>query len=265
MYTQTAGTNLSHLLWARRPAASARRSVGAARTPKDPALLNALALIAQDMQAPSASLVLLIELIKANAQLQVMDLAAESSGDASNLTGALDEVLNGFLQRTRETGDPLAFRPTLVNLAHLVHRAASLNAPVAESRQVRIDCSAAEPYAIRGDRSLLGEAIETLISTAVKHASTGSTVHCSVTAIGHEAIVSVAGEGDGLCRADLGRSFWPFETPLPQQAVRPPVSGLGLWIARLVAERHGGRVAVDKSDRPDMGVKVSLVLPAERI
>lgn len=236
----------------------------ASRAPKDPALLNALTIIAHDLRGPLANLSLLIELIETHAQMQSLAAVAQSSLKAQEMIQALDGLLNGFLQRARDTGDPLSFKPSLVNLADVVSNAVELNRPVAESRGVTFECANVVPYVIKGDAGLLGEAIENLIGNAVKHTREGSHVTCEVTAAGREAIVRISDDGDGLSSADLKRAFRPFATLSPKYDGKSTSWGLGLWIVRLIAERHGGRVEV-ATGGIRRGTRFSLHLPAGRL
>ena len=243
-------------------AAAAKPKAG--RAEKDPALLNALTIIAHDLRGPLANLSLLIELMETHAQMRSLADVAKSSKKAQEMIEALDSLLNGFLQRTRETGDPLSFKPALVNLADVVENAIELNRPVAESRGVNFDCSGVLPYVIKGDAGLLGEAIENLVGNAVKHTREGSSITCEVTATGREAIIRISDDGDGLSAADLKRAFRPFATLSSKYDGKSTSWGLGLWIVRLVAERHGGRVEVTTRGLR-RGTQFSLHLPAERL
>ena len=108
------------------------------RQPKDAAFLNTLSIIAHDLRGPLANLAILVELMEAYAKMQAFERVASSARKAQDTIDALSAMLNGFLERTRETGDPLAFKPGLVDLADVLGRALSLNAPMAESRQITL-------------------------------------------------------------------------------------------------------------------------------
>jgi two-component system, OmpR family, sensor histidine kinase SenX3 len=230
------------------------------RQPKDAALLGALTIIAHDLRGPLANLSVLIELIETYAQMQAHDRVKATTQKAQEMVEALDGMLNGFLQRTRETGDPLSFRPSMVDLADVVRDAADVNRPVAESRGITIDCANATHSVVDGDRRLLTEAIGNLIGNAVKYAPTGSTVTCENSRCGHDAVIVIGDQGQGLSELDLKRAFRPFTTLSAQYDGKGSSWGLGLWIVRLIAERHGGHVEVS-ANGASRGAKFGLHVP----
>jgi signal transduction histidine kinase len=233
----------------------------AARQPKDAALLNALTIIAHDLRGPLANLAVLVELIETYVQMQAHDRVRASTQKAHEMIETLDGMLNGFLQRARETGDPLSFKAGLVDLAEVAACAAELNQPIAESRGIAIDCKAARPLVIGGDKRLLIEAVDNLVGNAVKHAPAGSTVTIEVAQSGRSAVIAVSDQGQGLTELDLKRAFRPFATLSARYKGKGSSWGLGLWIVRLIAERHGGHV--DASTRgPGRGARFEVALPA---
>jgi two-component system OmpR family sensor kinase len=68
------------------------------------------------------------------------------------------------------------------------------------------------------------------------------------------ATIEISDEGPGVAEADLARLFEPFYRGDPADGV-----GLGLAIARRVAELHGGRIEAE--NRASGGLRVSLSLP----
>jgi signal transduction histidine kinase len=230
------------------------------RVTKEAGLLNALTIIVHDLRGPLANLALMIELIETHAQMRALDQVTRSSRKAQDLIASLGAMLDGFLQRTRETGDPLSFTPTLLDVADVVREAVELNRPVAESREITFDCTGLEVGTISGDAALLREAVSNLVGNAVKYAPARSTVTCETAIRGREAIIRVRDEGQGLTEYDLKRAFNPFTTLSARYAGKGSSWGLGLWIVRLIAERHAGRVEV-QSHGTWRGAQFSICLP----
>lgn len=229
------------------------------RYPKDLALLEALTVIAHDLKGPLANLSILLELIDAYVKIQAPDRAAASTVKAMAMIDALDDMLSGFLRRTRETGDPFSFRPSLVDVSDVVSRAVDLNRPIASKRSLTFDCAGVQPLAISGDKALLIEAIENLVSNSAKHAPCGSTISCVAELEGRDLVISITECGEGLSAAQMQRAFRPFAGASARKTGRETSWGLGLWIVRMIIERHGGRVEV-KARAP--GTTVRVCLPA---
>ena len=230
------------------------------RQPKDAALLGALTIIAHDLRGPLANLSVLLELIETYVQMQAHERIAATTQKAQEMIDALDGLLNGFLQRTRDTGDPLSFQPTLVDLVDVVRGASELNRPVAESRGITIDCAGACHSVVTGDKRLLTEAVGNLVGNAVKYAPAGSTVTCATSRNGRDAVIAVSDAGQGLSAFDLKRAFRPFTTLSAKYDGKGSSWGLGLWIIRLIAERHGGHVEVSPTEAGG-GARFELHLP----
>jgi signal transduction histidine kinase len=69
--------------------------------------------------------------------------------------------------------------------------------------------------------------------------------------------IAVTDSGIGIRREDLGRVFEPFFTTKGNLG-----TGIGLWVARQLVERHGGRISLSSSTRPDdSGTNVTVYLP----
>jgi two-component system osmolarity sensor histidine kinase EnvZ len=69
----------------------------------------------------------------------------------------------------------------------------------------------------------------------------------------------IADTGDGIPEADLDRIFEPFWQGSPGARRESRGIGLGLMIAKLVVDRHGGRISV--SGRSPGGTEVVIILP----
>lgn len=94
------------------------------------------------------------------------------------------------------------------------------------------------------DRARIDQAISNLLSNAVKYGA-NRPVTVSATVAGETAIISVRDEGRGIPPEDLARIFDQFERVAPRTAVNG--LGLGLWIVRQIAERHGGTISVESA------------------
>ena len=103
--------------------------------------------------------------------------------------------------------------------------------------------------------------MDNLIGNAIKHMPEGSAVTVASAHRGRDAVLRVSDNGPGLSEKDLKRAFRPFAS-LGQR--KGQSFGLGLWIARLIAERHGGRIDVTARG-PDGGACFDLSIPARLV
>ncbi|MER5720133.1 HAMP domain-containing sensor histidine kinase [Streptomyces sp. NPDC002132] len=140
-----------------------------------------------------------------------------------------------------------------VDLAALVREA------TAQRSGVRVD---AEPVEVAGSRGQLGRVLANLLDNARRHAREEVTVSVRRDngPDGRWALVAVADDGDGVPEADRERVFERFVRLDAARTRDEGGAGLGLAIARDVAERHGGTLTVRQA--PAGGALFELRLPA---
>ena len=106
------------------------------------------------------------------------------------------------------------------------------------------------------DPKLLGRAVRNLIENAVRAAPGGGKVIVTVGRAVGEARIAVADNGPGVREPLLQKIFDPYFS------THDAGTGLGLPIARRIAEEHGG--AITAQNRESGGLEVVLTLPVGR-
>ncbi|NDA10126.1 MAG: GAF domain-containing protein [Verrucomicrobia bacterium] len=106
---------------------------------------------------------------------------------------------------------------------------------------------------IRGDRSLLEQALLNLVLNAVEAMPGGGNLRIEVKKDPRGVMLSVQDQGPGMKKEVAERLFEPFLTR------RPGGTGLGLALVRRTVEVHGGSVRVQS--RPGKGTRVEIRLP----
>ncbi len=124
----------------------------------------------------------------------------------------------------------------------------------------RIDSRRVSPVQVRGDSGQLARAVANLLDNAVRHARGAVTV--TLAEEGGRAVLTVADDGPGVPSSDRDRVFERF-TRLEDARSTDGGAGLGLAIARDIAERHGGGLALDTA-APD-GARFVLTLPGDGV
>jgi len=112
-----------------------------------------------------------------------------------------------------------------------------------------------------GDPDELKAAVWNLIDNAIKYSSGDVKVHVTLEEVdGQRLAVKVTDEGVGISPVELKRIFRRFYRIPASVAIRAKGSGLGLFIVRSVAKKHGGR-AYAESRGPGHGSTFTLLLP----
>lgn len=129
---------------------------------------------------------------------------------------------------------------------------------VAQEREMgrKIDFEASGPVRVRGDAVALARLFQNLIDNGVAYAGA---VEARVAEEGGRAIVAIADEGPGLPEAMLERVFQPFERGDPSRSRETGGVGLGLTIARKIAEDHGATLGL--RNRPGGGLEARCAFP----
>jgi signal transduction histidine kinase len=111
--------------------------------------------------------------------------------------------------------------------------------------------------AVRGDSLRLRQVLTNLIDNAVKYSPAGTPVEVRASAVDGEATVEVVDHGSGIPLEDQQLIFEKFGRVRGTSS--KPGTGLGLYIARAIAEAHGG--TLDVKSEPGEGSTFALNLP----
>jgi signal transduction histidine kinase len=125
--------------------------------------------------------------------------------------------------------------------------------PVFKMHLVACDVPEGLP-AVRGDRQKLTQVVVNLVRNALHATKPDEAVRVAATTRGGDVVMAVEDDGPGVPAAVRARLFQPFASTKGDEGL-----GLGLYMARLIVESHGGRL--DLLDRP-RGARFEVVLPA---
>jgi signal transduction histidine kinase len=113
--------------------------------------------------------------------------------------------------------------------------------PLAESRNIDLGLDHADALQLRTDPALLYTLLRNATDNAVRYTPSGGRVDLRLRQEGNAAVFEVQDTGPGIAPEDIERVFSPF-VRLPGAAGEG--SGLGLSIARQIAQRLGGEVTL---------------------
>ena len=165
----------------------------------------------------------------------------------------VDDLL--FLARSEAGAIAFAFRDTMMQevLAEVMMDAALLT----RQRDVTISVTQpSEPIPLRADPDRLRQAVVIVLDNAISHAPDGTAVTLELEEAGGLIRLAVSDRGPGFTEEEAARVFERFYRG--QSRGRRGGAGLGLPIARWLLERHGGAIAIA---RTEPGARVEITLP----
>ncbi len=115
--------------------------------------------------------------------------------------------------------------------------------PLAESKSLEFRIDAGNPLVVRGDDDLMREAISNLVDNAIKFTPSGGTVLIEARAVDGVPCVSVSDTGRGVPPEERAKIFNRFYRG--ESCDGPAGHGLGLSIARTIANLHGFQLTVE--------------------
>ncbi len=155
----------------------------------------------------------------------------------------------------------ITIRREPVDVAALVKEVADANHPLAVNKQQAISVTAPPNIVTMCDTDRIREAIDNLISNAIKYSPIGGKIIVAVTHEASDTVVRVSDEGAGLSPEDLGRLFGRFQRLSAKPTAGESSTGLGLSIVKRIIDMHGGEVTAE-SDGPGKGSTFTITLPA---
>lgn len=192
-----------------------------------------------------------------------VDLIRRHVGPDPVLTPVMDEMAFQLSRIQRRLQELLTFArlatPTLapVSASNAAQRAIRLLQPMADRAGVRIE-EWVDPALPRcdADEEMLHQALVNLFMNALQATPCGGRITVTTRATVEWVEIMIVDTGCGIPKDHLELVFKPFFT------TRHTGTGLGLSLTREVAQRHGGRVAIESI--VGLGTTVTLRLPRNR-
>jgi signal transduction histidine kinase len=224
-----------------------------------------LGTVAHDLKNPLGVILgrteMLTELISTGASKESVTSQIDHIRDATRrLTSMVDHLISDAMADAFD----ITIRREPVDVAALVAEVADANQPLAVNKQQTITVSAPTNIVTMCDTDRIREAIDNLVSNAIKYSPIGGKIAVVVTHEDESTQIRVADEGAGLSPEDLGRLFGRFQRLSAKPTAGESSTGLGLSIVKRIIDMHGGEVTA-ASGGPGLGSTFTIVLPATEI
>ncbi|WP_137680673.1 ATP-binding protein [Aurantiacibacter suaedae] len=197
-----------------------------------------LGAIGHDLKTPLAALRVRIESVDDEAE------RAKMAGTIEDITHSLDDILS--LARVGHAKDPLEKTDLAALVSSVVEEYEDLAEPVELGETMRI--------ALPLRATWLRRALRNLIDNALRY---GGAAEVSLAREDGYAAIRVADNGPGIPEGEIAAMFEPFARGEASRNRTTGGAGLGLTLARAIAEQHGGSLSL--ANRVENGEVVGLV------
>lgn len=178
-------------------------------------------------------------------QIPDPDQQARGARDLEDMTALIEDAL--ALAR----GAAVSERREEVDVAELLAR------QVADRKNVTLNRADQASAKVRGDGVALRRLFANLLDNALHY---GASAGVMLERSGSQVVVTVDDDGPGIPAIERAAVFEPFYRIEPSRSRETGGAGLGLAIARAIAEAHGGCISADAA--PKGGARIRVALPA---
>ncbi len=226
-----------------------------------------VAWVSHDLRTPLAGLRAMVEALEDGVVAEPAQAADYHTGirrEADRLAAMVDDLF----ELSRIHAGALRLQLAAVPLGEVVSEAVAVLGPAAASKRVRIEADGERSWpVVRGSDPELGRVVRNLLANAIRHTPSDGAVVLAAGIDAGGAWFAVQDGCGGIPEADLHRVF---EVAFRGEAARTPQSrtvgpgdsggGLGLAIARGLAEAQQGRIGVENAG-PGCRFTVHLPVP----
>lgn len=242
--------------------AAALRKAYSEAAEKNRAYLEMLGFVTHELKSPLASIVFGIGSLREGLLGPLTEAQAAALRSSAFSADYLQATIANYLSLSRleEGGLPLSPEPVPLQAAivgPLLERLSEL----AGERGIRLSSDVGAELVALCDKGLAASVFDNLVSNAVKYGGAGGRVRVSAQQVDERTLrCSVWNDGPGFAPEDAERLFRRFSRLPGERGDTRPGTGLGLYVARQIVERHGGRIWAEA----DAGhwARFSFTLPA---
>jgi signal transduction histidine kinase len=173
----------------------------------------------------------------------------------------LNRLVSDLLHTAQVEEGPMEVVRTSQDLVEIVRASVDAAAPAARAAGVELRMDVPSTLVAMVDGQRLAQAVDNLVSNAVKYTPRGGFVEIRLVVDGGRIEICVADSGIGIQAADRDRLFTRFFRGRQAEEQSVQGLGLGLSIARSIVESHGGRIDVESE--VGRGSVFRIRLPAE--
>jgi signal transduction histidine kinase/CheY-like chemotaxis protein len=217
-----------------------------------------LATLAHELRNPLAPVSNALTLLKRSGDPKVFATTREIM---ERQIGHMVRLIDDLLDISRISSGKLELRPQAVDAVSVVRDAVDACRPICERNQHQLSVEVpSAPVRLRADPVRLAQIFSNLISNATKFTPPGGNIRVTLETRRGRMVFAVTDDGIGIPPDKLGHIFELFAQVDSTLERRHDGLGIGLTLAKRMAELHGGTINA-YSDGPGRGSTFSVSLP----
>jgi len=213
-----------------------------------------IAMLVHDLRHPLSSLGLIAELLQ-NDDL-TRDERQSSVTQIRSMCAEMSRLVDGVLVASRLEAGVFTVEPRSIRVRAVVEPMLAVFTPVAARRKVTLEFDGPPDLELWADAQKLRQALDNLVANALKFTPRGGRVRVRVRREDNQTAFEIADSGPGVPPAERDTIFDRY-----RQGSRGRASGgagLGLAIARGIAEAHRGAISVSAGDLGGAAFRITL-------
>jgi signal transduction histidine kinase len=219
-------------------------------------------LLVHDLRNPLATVLANVRLVQealtgAPGRAEDVEFLRIAAAEAARLSSMIGDLL--LLPRLE--GGSLEGRLSAIEVRPLLEDVARAISMRSRAKGVRVEVAAPAELVALLDRSLARRLLENLVANALRHTPRSGRIELSAEVDGDRLRLAVRNTGDPIPASAHGLLFQKYATLGPGDEHR---TGLGLYLCRLVAETHGGSIALVAREGWSVSFEADLPLASER-
>ena len=204
-----------------------------------------VSLVSHELRSPMAAVIGAARTLQGRWRELTVDQRESFLALIGDETSRLADLVGDVLDTSRIEAGTFSFSFSDVDLGELLRDVAAAAEFGQDEVRVSTEVNGALPH-LRGDRERLRQVVQNLVDNAVKYSPAGADVRISARAENGLVRVEVRDQGPGIPLDDQKLIFEKFGRSTVAGGAKPG-TGLGLFIARSIAEAHGGSLEVDSA------------------
>jgi signal transduction histidine kinase len=224
-----------------------------------------LANMSHELRTPLNAILGFAEIIRDRLLGPITDRYAEYAHDIHSSGTHLLRIINDILDLAKVEAGRLELIEEIVDIQSIVKGVTLLLRERVANAGLTLKTELPDPLLpIRADERKLKQVLMNLLSNAVKFTPSGGQIAVRASIAGARGLViEVSDTGIGIAAEDVERALSPFGQVDSRLNRRYEGTGLGLPLARALAELHGGTLTLDST--PGQGTTVWITLPPDRL